>query len=89
MQKLNDEQKAEKIIVKFCPKKHELLKTRTVSLERAASLVNQYKFETAYIFCDICHTPVFYLKEKSAKEEFYTCDICHFDVCQSCFDSFR
>ena len=89
MQKINDEQKAEQIISKFCPKKHVLLKTKTVPLERAVALVNQFKFENAYVFCDICRKALFYLREKSANEEFYTCDICHFDVCQSCFDAFR
>lgn len=75
---------------KTCLNGHILLKTKQISLERASQLSQQYDgISKCRIFCDLCKETIFFLKNKEAKKEFYTCDNCEFDVCSDCFKSFR
>jgi len=89
MQKISDEQNAQISTPKFCINKHELIKTKAVTIARAAKLSKQFNYQDAHIFCDICHEIIFMLRNKSSKEDFYTCEECEFDVCKSCFISFK
>lgn len=75
---------------KKCMNGHILLETKQISFERAKKLAQKFDgISKCRIYCDLCQETIFFLKNKEAKKEFYTCDSCEFDICHKCYQSFR